>query len=66
MRKFRFKNRPEAIPVRSRMLVPAALVCGLLWLVSVYSAGRDELQTVVLVPLGGAGVLATLVLLLLI
>ncbi len=65
MRIFRFKNNAEAIPVRSRMLVPAALLCGLLWLGSIYSAGR-ELQTPLLVPLGIVGMLATLVLLLLI
>ena len=65
MRSFRLKNRAEAIPARSRMLVPAALVCGLLWLGAVYSAGT-EVQTQVLIPLGGAGVAATLVLLLLI
>ena len=47
------------------MLVPAALVCGLLWLGAVYSAGT-EVQTSMLIPLGGAGVVATLVLLLLI
>jgi len=45
------------------MLAPAALVCGLLWVGAVYSAGRD-LQTPMLIPLGGAGVVATALLLL--
>jgi diguanylate cyclase (GGDEF)-like protein len=59
------KNSADEIPVRSRMLVPAAVVCGLLWLAAVYSAS-SELGGTALVPLGVGGLLATLVLLLLI
>jgi diguanylate cyclase (GGDEF)-like protein len=62
---FRFNNKSEVIPARSRMLVPAAVVCGLLWLGAIYSAGR-EITGPILVPLGVLGLLATLVLLLLI
>ena len=65
MRAFRLTERAEVIPVRSRMLVPAAVVCGLLWLGAVYSAGRG-ITGPMLIPLGVVGLIATLVLLLLI
>ena len=51
--------------MRSRLLVPAAATCGLLWVGAVLVAGRD-IQGQALILLCGAGVLATVVLLLII
>jgi len=59
------KPRREAIPVRSRLLVPAAAACGLLWLSAVLAAGFD-IQGVPVIALGVAGVFATTVLLLIV
>jgi len=59
------RPRREAIPVRSRLLVPAAATCGLLWVSTVLVAGL-QIQGSALVFLGVAGVLATTVLLLII
>jgi diguanylate cyclase (GGDEF)-like protein len=64
MRSRRHDKRPT-IPVRSRLLVPAAAACGLLWVGAVLVAGLD-IRAGAVIALGVAGVLATTVLLLII
>ena len=55
----------QTIPVRSRLLVPAAATCGALWVGAVAIAGLD-IRGRALILLCVAGALATLVLLLVI
>ena len=62
----RISNSEEAIPVRSRTLIPAAAACGLLWVGAVVVAGLQLDSTTLQLVLGAAGVLATAGLLLLI
>ena len=59
------KPRRNAIPVRSRVLVPAAATCGLLWVGAVLAAGL-RIEGGAVIVLGIAGVLATTVLLLIV
>ena len=54
----------ETIPVRSRVLIRAALGCGLLWVGTVAIAGL-ELGTPTLIALGAAGLLTAAVVVLL-
>jgi diguanylate cyclase (GGDEF)-like protein len=54
----------DAIMARSRALIPAALVCGLLWIAAVFMLA-DGANGAALIPLGVAGVATTIVLLLL-
>ena len=65
MRRSRFVNSVETIPARSRVLIPAAMACGLLWLGTVFAAGND-VRGSTLVLLGAGGLLVTVLLLLLI
>ena len=59
------RPRREAIPERSRALVPAAATCGLLWLGAVLADGLG-IEGPGVIVLGTAGVLATAFLLLVI
>jgi diguanylate cyclase (GGDEF)-like protein len=59
------RTNSQAIPVRSRLLVPAAAICGLLWVGAVLIAGL-EISGSTLIALCAAGGVATAVLLLII
>ena len=65
MRRHPFRGKAEAVQTRSRMLLAAAVACGLLWLGAVVLAG-SQLSRSGLLALGVAGVLLTGTLLLLI
>lgn len=65
MRRHRFRGRAEAVPARSRVLIPAAVACGLLWLAAMTVAG-SQLRGSGLIALGVAGLLLIGTLLLLI
>jgi diguanylate cyclase (GGDEF)-like protein len=65
MRRYRFRDKVEAIPARWRALIPAATACGLLWLGAAFVAG-NQIHGSALVPLCVAGLLLTALLLLLI
>ena len=65
MRRHPFRGKAEAVQTRSRMLLAAAVACGLLWLGAIVLAG-SQLSRSGLLALGVAGVLLTGTLLLLI
>ncbi len=61
----RGSNTGDAIPARSRALIAAAAACGLLWVAAVIVAAL-QIDGPTLIVLGGAGVLVTVALLLLV